>query len=57
MSMPGSLAVEGDVNGLHHVEEVLVPQLHLDDPPFADERVLRRTLHVAFRSLGIRTRL
>jgi hypothetical protein len=32
------LAVEDDVSGFHHVEKVLVPQLHLDDPPSAFHR-------------------
>src|SRR5258708_12537607 len=50
--LAANLAVEGDVSGLHHVEKVLVPQLHLGDPPFTDQRALRRTLHVASRSLG-----
>jgi hypothetical protein len=32
------LAVEGDVGGLHHIEEVLVPQFRPDDPPPAFQR-------------------
>lgn len=46
--------IEGNVAGTEKVDELLVPQFHLDDPPFAGERVG----HVAASSsLGNRTRL
>ncbi len=32
--------IEADVGGLDQVEEVAVPQLHLDDPPLAEQGVV-----------------
>src|SRR4051794_30360118 len=32
--------IEADVGGLDQVEEVAVPQRHLDDPPLAEQRVI-----------------
>src|SRR4051794_550024 len=35
-----TLCIEADVGGLDQVEEVAVPQRHLDDPPLAEQRVI-----------------
>src|SRR5450631_4350703 len=53
--LAASLAVECNVGGSHHVEEVLVPQLHFDDPPFA----FQKCCHCpdALGSLGIRPQI
>lgn len=32
--------IEADVGGLDQVEEVAIPQLHRDDPPLAEQRVM-----------------
>lgn len=48
-----SLVVEGDIGGLQHVQKIVVPQLHLDDPPLAGHRARCRARHVGTsRSLG-----
>src|SRR5215467_3914135 len=48
---------ELDVGGPIHVQVIVVPEPHLDDPPLADQRTLGAAPHVTSRSLGIRTRL
>ena len=54
-----ALRVECDVGGLDQIGEVAVPQLHLDDPPLADQRMGREVAHpdASASSLGRRTRL
>src|SRR3954466_12945944 len=44
-----TLRVEADVGGLDQVEEVAVPQRHLDDPPLAEQGVIAGGHQVATR--------
>ena len=46
--LAASLAIEGDVSKLHHVEEVLVPHLHLDDSFKVGALVMSALLVLAF---------
>ena len=38
--LAATLLIEGDVGGLDQVEEVGVPELHLDDPPLAEQGMI-----------------
>src|SRR3954466_7357588 len=48
-----SLRLEGDVGGVEHVYEIVVPQLHLGDPPPSEQWVRARG-HQLASSLGRR---
>src|SRR5438093_265204 len=50
------VGLELDIGGSIHVQVIIVPEPHLDDPPLADQGALGAAPHVASRSLGIRTR-
>src|SRR3954465_3591063 len=47
--LAATLPIEGDVGGLDQVEEVGVPQRHLDDPPLAEQGVVVGGHQVAAR--------
>src|SRR3954447_14998023 len=51
-----TLCIEADVGGLDQVEEVAVPQLHLDDPPLAEQRVIAADHQSLARSSAGRAR-
>ena len=52
------IALEFDEGRFDHVEIIGFPEVGLDDPPFADERIGGRTGHAGTASnLGMRTRL
>src|SRR5215217_6589358 len=38
--LAATLLIEADVGGLDQIEEVVVPQLHLDNPPLAEQGMI-----------------